>query len=269
MVEEMQIRNYAARTIRNYTESISRLALHFRQSPELLETQQIKDFIHHSYYNQKLSVSSVNQLISALKILFLGVLGREWDNISIKRPKREKKLPNILSREELTRILSLTQNRKHYCIFSLTYSAGLRLNEVTNIRFPDIDAARMQLKVRYGKGSKDRFTLLSNRVLKELRDYYREFHPRNYLFEGAKRGEPISHRTVQTVFKQATKRAGITKDVSFHSLRHSFATHLLEQGTNLRMIQQLMGHTSLKTTTVYLHVSHIEPSQIKSPLDNL
>jgi integrase/recombinase XerD len=269
MVEEMQIRNYSARTIRHYTESVSRLSLHYSKSPDMLDLQQIKDFIHFSFYDRKLSVSSANQLISALKLLYTGILGREWDPIRIKRPKREKKLPNILSKEELARILSLTQNRKHYCIFSLAYSAGLRLNEVTQIRFPDIDASRMQLKVRAGKGSKDRFTLLSARVLQELRDYYRGFHPKTFLFEGARRGQPISHRTVQTVFKQAANRAGITKSVSFHSLRHSFATHLLEQGTNLRIIQQLMGHSSLKTTTVYLHVSHIDPSQIKSPLDCL
>ncbi|MEX2594142.1 MAG: tyrosine-type recombinase/integrase [Anditalea sp.] len=170
---------------------------------------------------------------------------------------------------EVSRLTSRIRNRKHYCLIALTYAAGLRLNEVIGLKFGDIDSDRMQLKVRGGKGNKDRYTLLPKGLLEKLREYYKYYRPKVYLFEGQAEGRAYSYRSAQSVFKKVLQESGIKKQASFHTLRHSFATHLLEQGTNIRAIQELLGHRSLKTTSVYLHVSNFNPSQIKSPLDEL
>jgi integrase/recombinase XerD len=263
----MHYRNYSERTVKRYIDAISRLAVHYGKSPDLISTAEIKEYLYYYAHVKHSSASSINQIISAVKILFADVLKREWAPIQIKRPRREKKLPAVFSKQEIHSILNKTVNKKHYCLFALTYSAGLRLGEVLNIRFGDLDATRMQLKIRSGKGKKDRYSLLSPNVLTSLRDYYKIYKPKLFLFEGQSPGEPLSQKTVQTVFRQAMERACIKKNASFHTLRHSFATHMLEQGTNLRLIQQLLGHTSLKTTSVYLHVSHIDTANIQSPLD--
>jgi site-specific recombinase XerD len=211
----------------------------------------------------------VNQTISAVKILFVDVLHRDWEHMKIKRPRKEKKLPAVFSKPEISLLLSHVKNIKHKSIFITTYSAGLRINEVRMLKPVDIDSERMQIRVENGKGKKTRLTLLSPNVLAQLREYYKLYRPVNYLFEGQQAGSPISQRTIQHVFFECVKRSGITKAVTFHSLRHSFATHLLEQGANLRLIQQLLGHHSLKTTSVYLHLSCFDPKQISSPFDNL
>jgi site-specific recombinase XerD len=161
------------------------------------------------------------------------------------------------------------KNIKHRLILITAYSAGLRVSEVGHLRPDDIDSDRMQIRVRNGKGKKDRFTLLSPKTLDQLRLYYKQFRPTKYLFEGYTPGHPIHPRTIEHIFNKAVKGAGITKTVSFHSLRHSFATHLLEQGTNLRLIQQLLGHNSLRTTSVYLHLSRFDPKEVVSPFDTL
>ncbi|WP_114750510.1 tyrosine-type recombinase/integrase [Pleomorphovibrio marinus] len=269
MYEEMQIRNYSPRSIQCYIDLVSSVSVHFGKSPEHLGTGELKAYLFHKVETSNLSASRINQTISAFKILFRDVLGRDWDPVKIKRPRRPKPLPVVFSKEEVSLILNRLRNRKHYCLIALTYASGLRLGEVTALKFGDIDSDRMQLKVRGGKGNKDRYTLLPKGLLEKLREYYRYYRPKTFLFEGREAGKAYSHRSAQEVLKKALLDCGIRKRASFHTLRHSFATHLLEQGTNIRVIQELMGHGSLKTTSVYLHVSNIDPSQVKSPLDGL
>lgn len=269
MLQEMQTRNYSESTIRSYLVCIKRLSLYFNCSPDRLSIEQVKTYLHHCVTHNQSSAVTINQVISAVKILFVDVLHREWEPVKIKRPRREKKLPEIFSKQEMLLLLGNVRNVKHKTIFITAYSAGLRLNEVRLLKPSDIDSDRMQIRVENGKGKKTRLTLLSANTLSQLRDYYKIYRPLAYLFEGHKPGEPISPRTIQKVFNDCVTRTGIAKAVSFHSLRHSFATHLLEQGANLRLIQQLLGHTSLRTTSVYLHLSCFDPRQVSSPFDNL
>ena len=269
MYEEMRIRNYSPRSIKTYISLVSAVSKHFGKSPEYISIAELKEYLFHKVEVKKLSASGVNQTISAFKILFRDVLQRTWDPVIIKRPKRPKQLPTVFSKEEISLILNGIRNRKHYCLIALTYAAGLRLNEVISLKFGDIDSDRMQLKVRGGKGNKDRYSLLPSTLLAKLREYYRYYRPKTFLFEGQKAGSAYSTKSAQCAFKKALEQSGISKVASFHTLRHSFATHLLEQGTNIRAIQELMGHMSLRTTSVYLHVSNLNLSQIKSPLDEL
>lgn len=269
MLQEMQTRNYSESTIRSYLICIKRLSLYFNCSPDRLSIEQVKTYLHYCVTHNKSSAVTINQVISAVKIFFVDVLHREWEPVKIKRPRREKKLPEIFSKQEIILLLNNVKNIKHKSIFITAYSAGLRLNEVRMLKPHDIDSDRMQIRVDNGKGKKTRLTLLSANTLTGLRDYYKMYRPLKYLFEGHTPGVPLSQRTIQKVFEGCVKKAGISKAVSFHSLRHSFATHLLEQGANLRLIQQLLGHNSLRTTAVYLHLSCFDPKQVNSPFDNL
>jgi site-specific recombinase XerD len=269
MLQEMQTRNYSERTIHCYLLCIKRLSHYFNCSPDRLSIEQVKTYLHYCVTHNQSSAVTINQMISAVKIFFTDVLDRKWEPLKIKRPRREKKLPVIFSKQEIALLLDHVRNLKHKSIFITAYSAGLRLNEVRLLKPNNIDSDRMQIRVDNGKGKKTRLTLLSPNVLNQLREYYKKYRPVAYLFEGRIPGVPISHRTIQKVFGDCITKAGITKAVSFHSLRHSFATHLLEQGTNLRLIQQLLGHNSLKTTSVYLHLSCFDPKQVNSPFDNL
>lgn len=269
MFQEMQIRNYSPHTIRTYLSLITHLSLYYNCSPDLLSIGQIKRYLFYCVNEKQLSVSTINQIISAVKILFTDVLERKWEPLKIKRPRKEKRLPVIFSKEEVAKLISSVKNRKHKAILSTAYSTGMRLNEVRMLSINDIDSDRMQVRVQTGKGKKSRMTLLSPKVLQQLRQYYKMYRPERYLFEGRNEGEPISIRTIQVFFNNNVKRSGITKPVTFHSLRHSFATHLLEQGANLRMIQELLGHSSLKTTSVYLHLSNFDAGKVSNPFDNL
>lgn len=269
MLQEMQIRNYSDRSIRSYIHCLSRLSIYYNCSPDLLSIDQVKSYLHYCITEKQEATSTLNQIISAVRILFVDVLQRPWEPLKLKRPRRDKKLPVVFSKQEITAFLTSIKNVKHRAIFVTAYSSGLRISEVRMLKPSDIDSDRMQIRVRSGKGKKDRFTILSGKTLKELRLYYQRFRPKIYLFEGYTCGQAISHRTIQKVFTNAVIKAGITKAVSFHSLRHSFATHLLEQGTNLRLIQQLLGHNSLRTTSVYLHLSCFDPKEVSSPFDNL
>jgi site-specific recombinase XerD len=189
--------------------------------------------------------------------------------INIPRPKKERKLPEVLSQNDIPRILQSVNNEKHRAILTLTYSAGLRISEVVHLKIEDIDGERMLIHVRQGKGRNARYTILSREALKVLRNYIKAYRPKTWLFPGGKEGKHLTERSVQKIFERALKKAGIKKDVSIHSLRHSFATHLLENGTDLRYIQELLGHKHSKTTEIYTHVSEKEMRRIQSPLDRL
>ena len=270
MIREMQIRNYSEKTIRSYIASISKLTQFFNQSVEEITINQFKDFLHHRIIVDKVSVSFVNQSISAFKIIQQDVLERDWESIKIKRPRRERRLPVVLSVGEVASMINATKNLKHRTMIMLAYSTGMRRNEIKLIKPGHIDSERMQVRVVHGKGKKDRFTILSPKALELLRFYYQLHKPSTFLFEPTRRKDTtLSGTTLNNIVKQAAKRAGIKKDISFHTLRHSFATHMLENGINIRIIQQFLGHISIKTTSIYLHIARIDPSMVRSPLDDM
>ena len=213
-----------------------------------------------------MSDSYLNQTINSIKFYYEKVLGRPNQKYYVQRPRLSHRLPEVLSMEEVACILSSVENLKHRCILYLIYSGGLRLGEVTNLKVSDIDSGRMMLRINQGKGKKDRYTLLSDRTLELLREYFKEYNSKDWLFEG-KNGGKYADRTVQEIFYKAVRKTGIKKHVTVHSLRHSFATHLLEQGVDIRYIQDLLGHVNIKTTLIYSHITGKGLSGIKSPLD--
>lgn len=267
MIQQMQIKGYSTNSIDAYIDALAALAKHFRRSPDELSIDQIREYMQNCLEVRKLSRSWANQLVSALKILFCEVLHREWSDLSIPRPRRVKKLPVVLSREEVQRMFSCTINLKHRCLLILIYSSGLRLSELRNLRVTDIDSSRMQIRIRQAKGFKDRYAVLSSQALLILREYYRSMKPHDVLFRGEDE-KPISERQIQWIFKSALRKAGIQKKAAVHSLRHSFATHMMEQGVSLPIIQQLLGHKSLRTTSIYLHVQQYSLDSVKSPFDS-
>ena len=211
----------------------------------------------------------MNQAISAIRFLCNEVLRQHRIIEAICRPKKENKLPNVLSFQDVTKVLSALTNEKHKTILFLTYSAGLRVGEVIKLQAQDIDSQRMLVHVVQGKGKKDRYTVLSEIALEQLRKYYKLYKPQIWLFPGQNSKEHITERTVQRIFENACSAARITKKATVHTLRHSFATHLLEGGIDLRYIQELLGHSSSKTTEIYTHVTQKSISNIQSPLDKL
>jgi len=270
MVREMQLRNYSERSIRSYSASMSKVENFYNLPLDKITIQQFKDFLYHRITIDKISVSMVNQSISAFKIMQVDILGREWEPVKIKRPRREKRLPSVLHKEEVEQMIYQTRNIKHKALLALAYSSGLRREEIRMIKPDAIDSKTMRVKVTAGKGKKDRYTLLSTKALELLRQYYKLERPVNYLFEvQGKRGKCLAPETLNQIAKLAAKRAGIKKKISFHTLRHCFATHLLEKGINLRLIQQFMGHASIKTTSIYLHIANIHPGSVTSPLDEM
>lgn len=270
MVREMQIRNYSEKTIVSYSASMSKLQNFFQVPIDKITVEQFKNFLHHRITIDKVSVSTTNQSISAFKIIQADVLGRTWEPIRVKRPRRNQKLPNVVTVGEIAQMISQCRNIKHKTLLALAYSSGLRLNEIRTLKPAQIDSKAMQIQVKMGKGRKDRYTILSQKALEMLRTYYRLERPVNYLFEAnGKRGKCLAPGTLNHIAKMAASKAGIKKEFSFHTLRHCFATHLLEKGVSLPLIQQFMGHTSIKTTTIYLHLANINPGSIQSPLDGM
>ncbi|WP_242203163.1 tyrosine-type recombinase/integrase [Aestuariivivens insulae] len=213
------------------------------------------------------SISYQNQCINGIK-KYLDYKGIEVEALALKRPKKEKKLPVVLSIDEVTSLFDAVNNLKHKTLLCLLYSGGLRIGEALNLKASDIDSKRMLIHIKGAKGKKDRYTLLSETFLTLLRNYYKLYRPKTYLFEGQK-GKPYSCTSAQKVLRQAVKKAGLKKHITLHTLRHSFATHLLENGTDIRYIQELLGHSSPKTTMIYTHVSELSIKKIKNPFDNL
>jgi site-specific recombinase XerD len=211
----------------------------------------------------------MSQAYSGLKFFYETTLKRDWDGFRIPRVKMRKKLPVVLSQQEVQVLFSAVRNLKHRAILMTIYSAGLRLNEAIHLKVSDIDSQRMMIRVEQGKGDKDRYTLLASRTLDILREYWREYRPHDWLFYSRSFERPLSSRTVQVVLERALHQAGIKKPATVHTLRHSFATHLLEAGTDLYHIQHLLGHKSPQTTTIYLHLSRRDLVKVISPIDLL
>lgn len=267
---ELEYRNYSSNTISSYCECMMVLEKRFNKPLHQITLEELKSFLHYLLMEQNRSVSYINQCISAFKIFTQDVLKEQWDGIKIKRPRREKKLPAVLSIGEVECMISRTRNLKHRAMLMLMYSAGLRKMELLQMKPKAIDSERMVVNIKQGKGRKDRQSILAPKTLEILRLYYKMERPKTYLFEPqGSPGKSISDRTLDHIVKQSAARAGIKKDISSHTLRHSFATHLLEAGVNLRLIQEFLGHTSLKTTSIYLHLTNVNPRNIVSPLETM
>lgn len=265
----LKLKAYSRQTKRLYMSHLTRFISFVNKDLDKVDNNDIKRFLLFLIENGSLSKSYIDQVVSMIRLLYKEVLQRQDMVLSIPRPQCDKKLPSVLSQQEIIGILKATKNEKHKTILFLIYSAGLRVGEVVRLRPEDIDSNRMLIKVSSGKGSKDRYTLLSHLALEQLRRYYRLYKPETWLFESTKPGDHITERTVQRVFENCCSLAKIKKEASVHTLRHSFATHLLESGVDLRYIQELLGHASTKTTEIYTHVTQKNIAEILSPLDKL
>lgn len=266
----LQSKRYSASTVSTYFDAMRVFFTYFREKSVLAITNDdVIQFNNDYILAQKLSASYQNQMVNAIKLFYEIERGMALDIEKIHRPKREKKLPNVLSKEEVKQLLEASTNMKHRVILSLIYSCGLRCGEVLKLQPVHIDSQRNVIFIQQAKGKKDRIVPLSPRILELLREYYRYYKPKVYLFEGQKPGEPYSEKSLQSVLKQSLAKTNIQKPVTLHWLRHSYATHLLENGTDLRYIQELLGHNSSKTTEIYTHVSTKSIQNIKSPFDDL
>lgn len=258
------------RTIEAYVSCVAALAQHYRCSPERLSDEQLRDYLLFLHQRKRLAPSSLNVVVSSLRFFYTHVLRRSVDYLVTLLPRVRKAThrPQVYSRDQIQRLLTVgCRHPKHRAFLTLVYSAGLRLNEACHLQSEHIDSARLCIRVEQGKGRKDRYTLLSQRALDELRFYWRLYHPRPWLFFGRDRAQPLPDGTGQRIFYAAVQRAGLPDRGGIHCLRHSFATHLMEDGVDLFTLKRLMGHASLSTTATYLHVGRERLAQVRSPLD--
>ena len=255
MIEDLHIRNYSPRTVEIYTRCVAEFAKHFNRSPDQLGIEHIREYQTYLAETKKASWTKYNQTVCALRFLYSITLSRPQLIEHIPFPRQEKKLPVVLSKQELERFFNAVGYLKHRTILMTMYAAGLRISEALALRVSDIDADRMTIFVRQGKGKRDRYTILSQTLLCQLREYWKISKPKSWLFPGSTLDRPLSPCSVQRASGQARLKARINKPVKTHTMRHCFATHLLEAGTDLRTIQLLLGHAGLATTTVYLHVA--------------
>jgi site-specific recombinase XerD len=269
MLAELQLRGITPRTQTAYLREIAKLEKYFKKSPEELGEEEVKEYFVHMLEDRGLSSGTYKYYAAGIKFLYRTTLNRGEVVEKIKYPKAKIKLPVVLDLSEVRTMLSVMENLKHRAVLTITYSAGLRFSETAHLKVTDIDSKRMMVRVRQGKGGKDRYTILSKTTLECLREYWRAYRPKDWLFEGQKEGSHICYTSIRNIFVEAKERAGITKPVGPHSLRHAFATHLIEAGTSLHHVQLLLGHKSPKTTTVYLHVSKMNLAQVCSPLDSI
>jgi len=270
MIEDLKINGLSEPTQKQYVYAVSHLAQHFSRSPDELTEQDLRDYFIHRTQVEKVSRSTSTVDICSIKFLFEITLQRAWPVLKFVRPAKSEKLPVVLSQEEICTIFSHVRSPHHCITLQLIYSCGLRLCEGLAVQVPDIDGQRQQLRVDQGKGNKDRYVPLSKRTLELLRHYWDRFRPpKPYFVLNRKTGKPFSPKTVQSAFTSALKKSAITKKVSIHSLRHSYATHLLEHGVDLRLIQRFLGHKSLKTTAKYLHITWALQDRAARTIDKL
>jgi integrase/recombinase XerD len=269
MIREMQLRQFSQRTIESYVDAVLGLANHYHRSPDQLALEDVRSYLHHLLVERKLAQGTCNLRAAAITFLYREVLGQSAFHLRGVRRKHTGKLPEVYSREELARLFQAAGNLQHRVFLMTTYAAGLRLAEVRHLRPLHIHAERMLIRVEQGKGQKDRYTLLSPQLLQELRAYWREYRPGEWLFPNQKRNGPILRGTAQHIFYNVKRRAGLQRGHGIHTLRHCFATHLLEAGVDLRTIQLLLGHKNLQTTSLYLHVTEKKLTHLQSPFDLL
>jgi site-specific recombinase XerD len=268
MVDDMRIRNFSPHTIDSYIRAVAQFARHFGRSPERLGIEEVRDYQIFLIDRKKVSWGTFNVTVCALNFFYKTTLRRDWTGSQIPFPRKEKRLPVVLSPGEIAAFFAAIENLKHWMIFTLMYATGLRISEALNLLPTDLDSKRMVVRVRQGKGKKDRYVTLFEGLLGSLRQYWKAYRPKTWLFPGAIARQPLNRSSVERLCPVFCERAGIKKPVTPHTMRHSFATHLLEAGTDLRTIQLLLGHRSLNTTAVYLHVATRAP-QVTSKLTDL
>jgi integrase/recombinase XerD len=270
MIEDMRIRNFTVQTQTSYVQYVSQFARHFRRSPERLGPEEIRAYQLYLATERKLSASSLFVAVAALRFLYKVTLKRDWPiEIVIPTPKQQRRLPVMLSREEVRQLLDAVAIHKHRVILTTCYAAGLRISEAVRLTVDVIDSQRMTLRVEQGKGRQDRYVMLSPTLLETLREWWRAERPKHWLFPGDTRGHHITHDAVEMACRKARERCRLTKRVTPHSLRHAFAVHLLESGTDVRTIQLLLGHRRLETTARYLRIATSTVCATASPLDLL
>jgi integrase/recombinase XerD len=268
MIRVLELHRKSSDTIKPYVTAIAQLAQYYQRSPDQISDDEIRGFLHHLITVRKLATNTCNQRIAGINFFYRHVPGRVDFQLNVPL-KRSGRLPEPLSRSEVTRLIGAATNLKHSALMMTAYGGGLRVGELVQLKPADIHSERMLIRINQGKGKKDRYTLLSPRLLSELRKYYLAYRPVNWLFTNRHNDGPMSKGTALGVFDALKKRAGITHGHGIHSLRHSFATHLMEAGVPLPTIQRLMGHTTLATTAKYLHVTSKHVEGVHSPLDLL
>lgn len=267
MIEDMRIRGFAPGTIKNYVRCVAKFAEHFGRPPDQLGPEDIRTFQVFLVEKANAKYGTLTQFVQALRFFYRITLKNGGAIEEVPYPKKEKPLPTVLSRAQVLDLLSRVRNVKHHAVLATCYACGLRVTEATRLNVSDIDSERMVIHVRKGKGRKDRMVPLSTNLLLILREYWRAVRPTEYLFPGRNPNQPLKPRTVQRVCQAAAEKMGLGKKISVHTLRHSFATHLMDTGTDVRTIQLLLGHASLRTTAVYTHVSVRGLLSTKSPFD--
>jgi integrase/recombinase XerD len=269
MIDDMQMRNFAANTQKAYVERVSQFSRYFGKSPELLGADHVRRYQLYLVQEKRASWSQVAQNVAALRFLYCVTLRKHWVVEKLPLPKVPKKLPVVLTVAEVGRLLAATRSLKQQALLTTAYAAGLRVSEVVALEISDIDSAQMMIRVRQGKRRKDRFVMLSPRLLEVLRAYWKKYRPTKLLFPATRRQGAVATRHVYRMCRDACVAAGIDKHVTVHTLRHSFATHLLDAGVDLRTIQVLLGHSSVRTTVVYTHVSLRRLQAVASPFDQV
>jgi len=267
MIEDMQVRNLSSSTRDTYLLQVSLFARHFRKSPALLGPEELRSYQVYLTTDKKLSPSSIHIAVAALRFLYKITLKKQWSlEEALPAPKMPDRLPSVLSRDEVGHFLGCVESLKHRAILTICYAAGLRISEAVHLKTGDIDSQRMVIRVAQGKGHKDRYVMLSPKLLDTLRDYWRIVRPKEWLFPGYL-DQPITRHAVGVACREAQRRSGLSKPITPHSLRHAFAVHLLEAGTDVRTIQLLLGHRGLATTAKYLRIAASKVCAATSPLD--
>jgi len=265
----LQLKNYSPKTEQAYLHHLNIFLDYISKSNvSSVDSKILLDYFNYLKQTRKFSYSAIKQSLASVRFLFLDVLKKEIDFDFFVKIKKPNSLPNILTIEEVKKIINSITNLKHRAIISTIYSCGLRISEAVNLKINDIDTSAMTIKIVNAKGKNDRIVMLSEKLLSLLRKYFKEYKPKVYLFEGQK-GEKYSSRSVQKIFNNTVKKIGIKKKVTVHSLRHSFASHLLDNGTDIRFIQELLGHKHLSTTQIYTHINPASVKKIKSPFDSI
>lgn len=267
MIKEMKIRRFAENTQRAYITAVAQLANFYQKSPALLNHEQVQEYLLHLSEKRKLEWSSCNVAASAIRFFYNETLNDHNVRFTIPPRKMQAKLPHILSHEELERLFNAESNVKHRSMLMATYAAGLRVSELVRLKPIHIESDRMLIRIEQGKGNKDRYTILSKRLLSELRNYWKVYRPKIWLFPSKNTNKQMSTKNAWRVYDKARRKAGLQRGKGIHTLRHCFATHLLESGVDLRTIQTMMGHGSIKTTMIYLQISRKRLTSIKSPFD--
>lgn len=278
MIEEMQLRGYAQSTIEGYVHSVAQLARHYRRSPDQLEEDEVRRYLLHLTLDKKIARGSFSVVLGGLRFFYEQALGREWKSLNVAKPRSEKKLPVVLSRDEVWRVLDAVRIEVYRVCLTTIYACGLRLMEGASLQIPDVDSARGVLHVR-GKRRKDREVPLPTATLQLLRDHWRTHRSPSWLFPATTRHGtqysvahdcgPITRDSLQSAFRHAVNRSGLHKRAHVHTLRHSYATHLLEDGVNLRLIQEFLGHSSPRTTAIYTHLTREIRDAAKDPINRL